>query len=178
MTGPHPGKWPAKCMTVCSTGPVGAGAKRQVKNWIYFGGLRGRPYSDVNIGENTGRHRARRGEIPLKLGLALILSVVAADVGQARDPDGRFANSPLKQWFESLKSGKGPCCSDADGTAVADPDWESHNGHYRVRIDGQWIDVPDDAVITEPNRAGRTMVWPVRGYLGLTVRCFMPGSMT
>jgi hypothetical protein len=29
-----------------------------------------------------------------------------------------------------------------------------------------------------PNRAGRTMVWPLRGYLGLTIRCFMPGSMT
>jgi len=33
-------------------------------------------------------------------------------------------------------------------------------------------------VITEPNRAGRTMVWPLRGYLGTTIRCFMPGSMT
>jgi hypothetical protein len=23
-----------------------------------------------------------------------------------------------------------------------------------------WVDVPNEAVITEPNRAGRTMVWP------------------
>jgi hypothetical protein len=38
--------------------------------------------------------------------------------------------------------------------------------------------VPDDAVITEPNRVGRTMVWPIRGYQGLSIRCFMPGSMT
>jgi hypothetical protein len=36
----------------------------------------------------------------------------------------------------------------------------------------------DEAVITEPNRAGRAMVCPLRGYLGLTIRCFMPGSMT
>ena len=68
----------------------------------------------------------------------------------ARD-DGRYANSPLKSWFDSLKSGKGPCCSDADGSAVADVDWESKDGHYRVRLEGQWIDVPDDALITEPN---------------------------
>jgi len=47
-----------------------------------------------------------------------------------------------------------------------------------VRIDGAWLDVPDEAVITEPNRIGRTMVWPIRGYLGVTIRCFMPGSMT
>jgi hypothetical protein len=84
----------------------------------------------------------------------------------------------LKQWFDGLRSSKGPCCSDADGSALADVDWESKGGHYRVRLDGEWIDVPDEAVITEPNRIGRTMVWPLRGYLGLTIRCFMPGSMT
>ena len=93
---------------------------------------------------------------------------------------GQFANSnpEIKAWFDTLRSGKGPCCSDADGSAVSDVDWESGNGHYRVRIDGEWIDVPDEAVITEPNRVGRTMVWPIRGYGGLTIRCFMPGSMT
>jgi len=105
--------------------------------------------------------------------------LVAAFVGtvQARD-DGRYSQSPLKPWFDSLKSGKGLCCSDADGSAVSDPDWESKNGHYRVRIDNQWIDVPDDAVITEKNRVGRTMVWPFKGSLGISIRCFMPGSMT
>ncbi|TFV80086.1 hypothetical protein E4K64_02865 [Bradyrhizobium frederickii] len=91
--------------------------------------------------------------------------------------DGRYANSPLKPWFDSLRSHLGPCCSDADGFAVADPDWESHNGHYRVRLDGEWIEVPDEAVITEPNRAGRTMVWPVKTAFGVSIRCFMPGSM-
>ena len=95
----------------------------------------------------------------------------------ARD-DGRYSASPLKPWFDSLKSGKGPCCSDADGFAVMDPDWESKDGHYRVRIEGEWIVVPDDAVITEPNRAGRTMVWPIKETLGTSIRCFLPGSMT
>jgi hypothetical protein len=95
----------------------------------------------------------------------------------ARD-DGRYSGSPLKPWFDSLKSGKGPCCSVADGVVVADPDWESKDGHYRVRLEGEWIMVPDDAVITEPNRAGRTMVWPVKGSLGISIRCFLPGSMT
>jgi hypothetical protein len=28
-----------------------------------------------------------------------------------------------------------------------------------------WHDVPDDAVITVPNRAGKTMVWPMWGVL-------------
>jgi hypothetical protein len=114
----------------------------------------------------------------LTIGLALWLAL-ASHPGHARDR-GQFANSSpeLKAWFDGLKSGKGPCCSDADGTAVSDVDWQSANGHYRVRLDGEWVDVPDDAVITGPNRVGRTMVWPLRGYLGLTIRCFVPGSMT
>ena len=126
----------------------------------------------------TGRHGAVRWKRSVTAGLVALLLPLAAYPGHARDPDGRYAGSPLKQWFDNLKSAKGPCCSDADGTAVSDVDWESGNGHYRVRIEGEWVDVPEDAVITEPNRAGRTMVWPIRGYLGLSIRCFMPGSMT
>ena len=110
----------------------------------------------------------------------MLLVALAAPLSQARDVDGRYAaqNPELHKWFEGLRSGKGPCCSDADGYALSDVDWETLNGHYRVRIDNEWVDVPDEAVITEPNRIGRTMVWPIRGYLGLTIRCFMPGSMT
>ena len=77
----------------------------------------------------------------------------------ARD-DGRFANSPLKPWFDRLASGKGLCCSFADGFSVQDVDWDTQDGHYRVRIYGQWLDVPDDAVVTEPNRFGPAVVWP------------------
>jgi|SRR6185312_12472293 len=116
--------------------------------------------------------------------IAIGALLLLAGAAFARD-DGRYANSALKPWFDSLRSGKGPCCSDADGSAVSDADWQSSGGHYRVRVpmrpggdDLQWVDVPEDAVITEPNRAGRTMVWPIYGYQGLTIRCFMPGSMT
>ena len=49
----------------------------------------------------------------------------------------------LNRWFEGLKSGKGPCCSGADGTAISDADWEMRDGHYRVRIHRQWWDVPE-----------------------------------
>ena len=82
------------------------------------------------------------------LWVAVALIGTAAVLGGnavARD-DGRYAGSPLKSWFDSLRSGKGPCCSDADGSAVADVDWESKDGHYRVRLEGEWIDVPDDGL--------------------------------
>lgn len=62
-----------------------------------------------------------------------------------------------------------PALARDDGRyAVSDPDWESKAGHYRVKIEGEWYDVPEDAVITEPNRAGRAMVWPIKGWGGLT----------
>ena len=128
---------------------------------------------------NTGTKQFARWKPPLQLTGAALLIALAAPPTQARDR-GQFANSSpeMKAWFDGLRSGKGPCCSDADGSAVSDVDWETKNGHYRVRLDGDWVDVPDEAVITEPNRVGRTMVWPIRGYLGISIRCFMPGSMT
>jgi hypothetical protein len=112
----------------------------------------------------------------LKTAVALVLAAPLVGNAIARD-DGRYAGSPLKPWFDSLKSSKGLCCSDADGFAVSDPDWDSKDGHYRVHLDGEWIVVPDEAVITEPNRAGRTMVWPIKSSVGTTIRCFLPGSM-
>ena len=120
----------------------------------------------------------------------LLISFVAASPllmipALGRDLDGRYKDSPLHEWFERLASGKGLCCSYADGYVVTDADWETRDSHYRVRVpraadsrDMVWVDLPDEAVITEPNKAGRTMVWPLYGSEGVSIRCFMPGSMT
>jgi hypothetical protein len=116
-------------------------------------------------------------KIALTMSVVAILLALPAGLALARD-DGRYANSPLKPWFDTLKSGRGLCCSNADGIAVLDPDWDSRDGHYRVRLDGEWFDVPDDAVIKEPNLAGRTMVWPLKGAMGKSIRCFLPGTMS
>jgi len=95
----------------------------------------------------------------------------------ARD-DGRYGNSPLKAWFDKLSSGKGLCCSFADGVSVEDVDWDTRDGHFRVRLDGQWIDVPDDAVVSEPNKFGPAVVWPYQQDGKTQIRCFMPGAGT
>jgi hypothetical protein len=129
----------------------------------------------------------RRANMALIVILTSIVILIGLLVSARARDDGRYANSPLKSWFDSLRSGKGPCCSDADGYALSDVDWEAKGGRYRVRIPRSndaadasamiWIEVPEDAVITEPNRVGRTMVWPIWGYQGPSIRCFMPGSM-
>jgi len=95
-----------------------------------------------------------------------MLGVIASATPALARDDGRYANSPLKPWFESLHSEFGQCCTNADGYIVVDADWESDRGHYRVRIEGEWVAVPEGAVLKEPNRAGRTMVWPMWGTVG------------
>ena len=119
------------------------------------------------------------------LGIVVALLLAEALPVWGRDLDGRYRDSPLHDWFEHLASGKGLCCSFADGYMVEDADWETRGGHYRVRVpvavnaaDAIWVDVPDEAVINEPNKAGRTMVWPLYGLGPVSIRCFMPGTMT
>lgn len=115
------------------------------------------------------------GLVALVMLLALLLPANAHDHNR---PD-------LNNWYHDLHAKGGSwCCDGSDfdtGSAkhLADVDWESRDGHYRVRLNGAWIDVPDEAVIERPNLDGRAMVWPyyLNGEL-VGIRCFMPGSMT
>ena len=115
------------------------------------------------------------------ISLAVIIVWIAGLVPialYARD-DGRFTNFPLKEWFDRLASRNGLCCAFTDGVSVQDVDWDSQEGHYRVRIYGEWFVVPDAAVVTEPNRFGPAVVWPYIDRFGTKrIRCFMPGAGT
>jgi hypothetical protein len=131
-----------------------------------------------------GKHRAIPIGRLLLISVAAVMGAAISPVLFGRDLDGRFKESPLHDWFEHLASRKGLCCSFADGYVVQDADWESRDGHYRVRVpktpnseNGIWVEVPEDAVITEPNKAGHTMVWPSYTSQGVSIRCFIPGSM-
>ena len=115
--------------------------------------------------------------VPALAAVALCINAFVPSQLFAHD-DGRFANSPLKAWFDQLASGKGLCCSFADGVKVENVDWDATNdGRYRVRLNGQWVIVPDAAVVTEPNRFGPAVVWPYQDMNGATqIRCFIPGA--
>jgi len=73
---------------------------------------------------------------------------------------------------------------------VRDVDWDTANGHFRVYARGWiigstpipdgWIEVPDAAIVREPNLYGQAVVWPYIGWQGTdaplaAIRCFMPG---
>jgi hypothetical protein len=106
--------------------------------------------------------------------VAIALFALTAGGASGHDP----SRPELNGWYESLHSGKGPCCDGSEAKRVDDADWDSKDGHYRVRIDGEWVDVPNDAVVDGPNRAGRTMVWPYYLNGHPKVRCFMLGTMS
>jgi len=111
------------------------------------------------------------------IGCAALSLLLFPGLGVTRDLDGKYAASPLKEWFESLASRRGPCCSVADGQSVEDVDWDTKDGKYRVRLDGQWIEVPPDALVTTANRLGLAVVWPYKDYESKTqIRCFIPGA--
>jgi hypothetical protein len=108
--------------------------------------------------------------------VALIFLLLALLPAQARD-DGRFSGTPFHAWFDHLMSGRGLCCAFADGVSIQDVDWETQDGKYRVRLYGEWIAVPEDAVVTEPNIFGSAVVWPYVAFDGtVQVCCFLPGA--
>jgi hypothetical protein len=82
--------------------------EKQVPNWINSGGHVPHPYIENSNRETAGRHRAVSWKTRMMIGSVLLMLPLAADRGEARDPDGRYANSPLKQWFDSLRSRVAP----------------------------------------------------------------------
>lgn len=83
----------------------------------------------------------------------------------------------LTDWMKSLHSKNSTWCCDGNDTDAIE-DWETKGDHYRVKFRGQWFDVPDGAILDGPNKAGVPLLWMNKGYLGNSVRCFMPGTLT
>jgi hypothetical protein len=113
--------------------------------------------------------------------IALILSLATAADAPARDNGQHPDHDPaIKEWVQQLtdKTGQG-CCATADGHP-AEYDWDTEGNHYKVRIEGEWYDVPPEALVEEPNRLGYATVWywwdwSLDGKKTHHIRCFLPG---
>ena len=120
-------------------------------------------------------------KISFSLMTALLLIVAPITATSGRDY-GQYGNSDptLRQWVQGLKdkSGHG-CCETADGHP-AEYEWDIAGNRYRVRIEGEWYDVPVEAVIEEPNKLGYATVWywttwELDGKATYHIRCFLRG---
>lgn len=97
---------------------------------------------------------------------------------------GQFGHvSPeLRAWANSLTNKrKEGCCATADGWKPEEVEYDIKGNKYRVKIDGQWYDVPPSAVIERPNRFGFPVVWYFRTWdngirPSISIRCFIPGA--
>ena len=106
--------------------------------------------------------------------LALLL---AAAVILIRDPTGKWVGDPLQPWFESLRNKHGLyCCAEADGHPLDDGEWDMKGDSYRVFIEGEWTGVPNDAVLSGPNKFGKAIVWFRGAKPDTRIQCFIPGS--
>lgn len=128
----------------------------------------------------------------MRLALAALLAFTTTALAHdraawGRDGDMHHAYSEAdKAWVKGLKSkrsGKMTCCDTSDGwppEAIVEIE-----GKYRVKIDGEFHDVPPDAVVNEPNRIGYPMVWFSRTYpdpsqpkkMVPNIRCFIGGAL-
>lgn len=114
------------------------------------------------------------GESTEGVGVRIALFTLVLLCTSARADDAQW-----HEWFSSLFSPSGtPCCAQYDGIVLTDVDWDHTLGHgYRVFVEGQWVDVPDSAVVRAKNKFGRAVVWPYRDGAGvLHIRCFLPGA--
>ena len=106
--------------------------------------------------------------------LAILSGVHAKDAGQYGPID-----PATKAWFLAQKNSRGvPCCDEADGHGVPDVDWEGTDDKdypYRVRVNGDWVHVPSEAVLPGPNKFGQAVVW-LAPWDQKHVLCFIPGA--
>lgn len=113
-------------------------------------------------------------------GIVLVIIVFVALAFRSEPAGAHVEGRPdLNAWTNGLKNKQGgQCCDSFEAKTVEDPDYEGRpEGGYRVKVDGVWLDVPEDRVIQGPNRYGPALVWPYRDLNGgMQIRCFLPGS--
>ncbi len=108
-----------------------------------------------------------------------LLAVVALAAGflplpaMARD-DGRFSNSPYKQWFEAQHNALGQsCCNQADAEPYFGDYTLNPDGSATLQIEGGPQNIEAGKVLKGTNPTGHAIWWHTAGYTW----CFIPGEM-
>ena len=118
--------------------------------------------------------------------VALWLALLLGSPHAREQYPGQYSVQPkeVQEWFRSQRNPNNGahCCDEADGVYAEE---EIRHDQYWVRfnacLDSQcertdWIPVPPDAVIYDPNRNGAPVVWWYVAYGGYGIRCYAPGA--
>ena len=117
----------------------------------------------------------------MKILLAMFLFLGSVQAGEISPQAADMLTGP------QLKSKRSVCCNEFDGRAP-EAIWDLSDGaipnvHYKVKIEGIWVNVPDDAVLEVPNKFGTAVVWYSMTRYGddkppsFFIRCFLPGQL-
>jgi hypothetical protein len=126
----------------------------------------------ANGDEDRGGDRMRKlTQVLVAACVALLASAALAfDNGQYNDvpPD-------IRAWFRNVLAPNGvPCCDISDGHRT---EYDVRNGAYWVPIEGEWMLVPERAVIRNAgNPVGEAVVWYVHHRGSIIISCFVPAD--
>jgi hypothetical protein len=139
---------------------------------------RARPGGRAGCARRTGR----RPPVIRLISIAIIF-LASCHAAAAADHGQLGPTSPeIRAWANTLTNKlKEGCCSTADGWKPQEVEYDMKGNKYRVKIDGEWYDVPSDAVVDVPNRFGFAVVWYYQTWLNgikpsVSIRCFIPGA--
>lgn len=109
----------------------------------------------------------------------VLLFALWSVAAQARDPDGRYANSPNAAWFKSQHNSEGQwCCDQSDGHFYDGNYSFNPDGSVTVEMDGKPHKIEKSKVLTGPNPTGRAVWWFVTTEWGHRDYCFAPGTLS
>jgi hypothetical protein len=108
--------------------------------------------------------------------VALLAGMIALTGAALAFDNGQYGNVPpdIRAWFKGVMAPNGvPCCDISDGHRT---DYDVRNGAYWVPIEGEWMAVPERAIIRDrANPVGQAGVWYVR-HRGSIISCFVPAD--
>jgi hypothetical protein len=91
--------------------------------------------------------------------------------------NGQYDNVPadIRAWFKSVMAPNGvPCCDISDGHRT---EYDFRDGAYWVPIEGEWMAVPERAIIRDRgNPVGQAVVWYVHHSGRIIISCFVPAD--
>jgi hypothetical protein len=109
--------------------------------------------------------------------MALLASLSTLTGAAFAFDNGQYENVPpeIRSWFKGMVSPNGiPCCDIADGHRT---EYDFHNGSYWVPIEGQWMPVPERAVVRDRgNPIGQAVVWYAHRGSDIVINCFVPAD--
>ena len=111
------------------------------------------------------------------LSFALLAWILVAGSTALAVDRGQFDHVPpdIRAWFKRVTAPNGvPCCDVSDGHRTA---YDVRGGAYWVPIEGQWMQVPERAVIRDQgNPIGEAVVWYVHHRGAIIISCFVPAD--